>query len=108
MQLGLLVVVVFLSSMDLTGSSKVVKGKRQRRSTYEMVFFFSAPRDALPFVQTGNVCRCAGLGRASWCPARSQSSPGPVQLCYSQDPACCGPFSCAGELQPKVHGKHGF
>ncbi|XP_053868044.1 R-spondin-1 isoform X3 [Malaclemys terrapin pileata] len=33
MQLGLFLVVVFLSLMDLTGSSKVVKGKRQRRST---------------------------------------------------------------------------
>ncbi|NWW78951.1 RSPO1 protein, partial [Climacteris rufus] len=36
MQLGLLVVVVFLSSMDLTGSSKVVKGKRQRRISTEL------------------------------------------------------------------------
>ncbi|XP_050765692.1 R-spondin-1 isoform X2 [Gymnogyps californianus] len=36
MQLGLFVVVVFLSSMDLTGSSKVVKGKRQRRISTEL------------------------------------------------------------------------
>ncbi|XP_030320324.1 R-spondin-1 isoform X2 [Calypte anna] len=36
MQLGLVVVVVFLSSMDLTGSSKVVKGKRQRRISTEL------------------------------------------------------------------------
>ncbi|NWH76936.1 RSPO1 protein, partial [Piaya cayana] len=36
MQLGLLVVVFFLSSMDLTGSSKVVKGKRQRRISTEL------------------------------------------------------------------------
>uniref|UniRef100_A0A8C4P910 R-spondin-1 n=1 Tax=Dromaius novaehollandiae TaxID=8790 RepID=A0A8C4P910_DRONO len=36
MQLGLLVAVVFLSSMDLTGSSKVLKGKRQRRISTEL------------------------------------------------------------------------
>lgn len=47
MQLGLFVVVVFLSSMDLTGSSKVVKGKRQRRSMYEMLFFSTSSCDAL-------------------------------------------------------------
>lgn len=44
MQLGLLVVVVLLCSMDLTGSSKVVKGKRQRRSMYEILFY-----EILPF-----------------------------------------------------------
>lgn len=47
MQLGLLVVVVFLSSMDLTGSSKVVKGKRQRRSMYEMLFFSTSSHDVV-------------------------------------------------------------
>lgn len=48
MQLGLLVVVVFLSSMDLTGSSKVVKGKRQRRSMYETLFLlFTSSRGAV-------------------------------------------------------------
>lgn len=47
MQLGLFVVVVFLSSMDLTGSSKVVKGKRQRRSMYETLFFSTSSCDAL-------------------------------------------------------------
>ncbi|KAG6928346.1 R-spondin 1 [Chelydra serpentina] len=36
MQLGLFLVVVFLSLMDLTGSSKVVKGKRQRRISTEV------------------------------------------------------------------------
>ncbi|XP_010222521.1 PREDICTED: R-spondin-1 [Tinamus guttatus] len=36
MQLGLFVAVVFLSSMDLTGSSKVLKGKRQRRISTEL------------------------------------------------------------------------
>lgn len=55
MQLGLFVVVVFLSSMDLTGSSKVVKGKRQRRSMYEMLFFSTSSRDAVRFVQVVNV-----------------------------------------------------
>lgn len=37
MQLGLFVVVVFLSSVDLAGSSssKALKGKRQRPSMYE-------------------------------------------------------------------------
>lgn len=54
MQLGLFVVVVFLSSMDLTGSSKVVKGKRQRRSMYEMLFFSTSSRDAVWFVQMVN------------------------------------------------------
>lgn len=54
MQLGLFVVVVFLSSMDLTGGSKVVKGKRQRRSMYE-TFLFSPSPDA---VHTGNACPC--------------------------------------------------
>lgn len=54
MQLGLFVVVVFLSSMDLTGSSKVVKGKRQRRSMYETLFF-STSLDAVRFVQMVNV-----------------------------------------------------
>lgn len=55
MQLGLFVVVVFLSSMDLTGSSKVVKGKRQRRSMYEMLFFSTSSRDAVRSVQMVNV-----------------------------------------------------
>jgi len=55
MQLGLFVVVVFLSSMDLTGSSKVVKGKRQRRSMYEMLFFSTSSCDAVWFVQMVNV-----------------------------------------------------
>lgn len=35
MRLGLFAVVVFLSSMNLTGSSKAAKGKRQRRSMYD-------------------------------------------------------------------------
>lgn len=55
MQLGLFVVVVFLSSMDLTGSSKVVKGKRQRRSMYEMLFFSTTSCDAVQFMQMVNV-----------------------------------------------------
>lgn len=60
MQLGLFVVVVFLSSMDLTGSSKAVKGKRQRRSMYETLFFFTSSRDAVRFMQMVNVFTHAG------------------------------------------------
>ncbi|XP_006038445.1 R-spondin-1 isoform X4 [Alligator sinensis] len=36
MRLGLFAVVVFLSSMNLTGSSKAAKGKRQRRISTEL------------------------------------------------------------------------
>lgn len=54
MQLGLFVVVVFLSSMDLTGSSKVVKGKRQRRSMYETLSFSTSSRGAVRFGHTVN------------------------------------------------------
>lgn len=60
MQLGLFVVVVFLSSMDLTGSSKAVKGKRQRRSMYETLFFFTSSCDAVRFMQMVNVFTHAG------------------------------------------------
>lgn len=110
MQLGLLVVVVFLSSMDLTGSSKVVKGKRQRRSTYETFFFFSAPPDALPFVENGNVWGCAGWAEP---PGAQRGLSLPLVLCSSPARRILPvvvpfPVVMAGELQPEVHGKGGF
>lgn len=96
MQLGLFVVVVFLSSMDLTGSSKVVKGKRQRRSMYEMLFFSTSSRDAVQFVQTVNVNVKVGECLTD---AESWAEPGvphePPQLPESRSHAeTCTPLSC--------------
>uniref|UniRef100_A0A8C0EHJ6 R-spondin 1 n=1 Tax=Bubo bubo TaxID=30461 RepID=A0A8C0EHJ6_BUBBB len=66
MQLGLFVVVVFLSSMDLTGSSKVVKGKRQRRSMYEMLFFSTSSRDAVQRAGQSQGCPAMSTALSLW------------------------------------------
>lgn len=82
MQLGLFVVVVFLSSMDLTGSSKVMKGKRQRRSMYETLFF--SPPDAARFLQMVNV-------KAEQSSVSPQSSPSPTPMQGCALPCPTGP-----------------
>lgn len=121
MQLGLFVVVVFLSSMDLTGGSKVVKGKRQRRSMYETFPFSPSPdamqtgnanvhanSECLP-VQNGSVCPirpgiCAHTWTASWSPVWSRCSPCPRLLPIAVPLLLVAPI----QLQPEVHGKCGF